>query len=70
MNPSEMTARDAGPQAQLAFRRGSSYAGIAVAPNGTVYVARNDMFLLGALRGVYACTPQGAELACTKAGSP
>ena len=49
---------------------GCSYAGIAVAPNGTVYVARNDMFLLGALRGVYACTPQGAELACTKAGSP
>ena len=47
-----------------------SYAGIAVAPNGTVYVARNDGFLLGALRGVYACTPQGAELACTKAGSP
>ena len=49
---------------------GCSYAGIAVAPNGTVYVARNDSFLLGALRGVYACTPQGAELACTKAGSP
>ena len=49
---------------------GCRYAGIAVAPNGTVYVARNDMFLLGLLRGVYACTPQGAELACTKAGSP
>lgn len=49
---------------------GCSYAGIAVAPNGTVYVARNDSFLLGALRGVYACTPQGAELSCTRAGSP
>ena len=48
---------------------GCSYAGIAVAPNGTVYVARNDSFLLGALRGVYACTPAGNELNCTKAGS-
>ena len=49
---------------------GCSYGGIAVAQNGTVYVARNDSFLFGALRGVYACTPAGAELNCTKAGSP
>ncbi len=49
---------------------GCSYGGIAVGANGTVYVARNDSFLFGALRGVYACTPAGAELNCTKAGSP
>jgi hypothetical protein len=52
---------------------GCSYGGIAVAPNGTVYVARNDHFLLGALRGVYSCTPAtptSAELTCTSVGSP
>jgi len=49
---------------------GCSYGGIAVAPNGTVYVARNDNLLFGALRGVYACTPAGAELTCTSVTSP
>jgi len=49
---------------------GCAYAGIAVAPNGTVYVARNDAFLFGILRGVYACTPAGQELNCTRAGAP
>ncbi len=53
-----------------AFSAGCSYGGVAVAPNGTVYVARNDAFLFGLLRGVYSCTPAGAELSCTKAGSP
>ena len=53
-----------------ALGAGCAYGGIAAAPNGTVYVARNDSFLFGLLRGVYACTPAGAELNCAKAGSP
>ena len=31
---------------------GCAYGGLGVAPNGTVYVARNDMFLFGALRKI------------------
>jgi hypothetical protein len=50
---------------------GCAYGGIAVAQNGTVYVARNDMFLFGALRKLYACTPgSGGALTCTDAGGP
>lgn len=36
---------------------GCAYAGIAAAPDGTVYVARNDLLLLGLLRKLYACKP-------------
>jgi len=46
-----------------------SYAGMA-SHNGKLYVARNDAFLFGALRGVYACTDAGGTLQCTKAGNP
>lgn len=49
---------------------GCSYGGIAVAPNGTVYIARNDMFLFGALRHVYACQANGPALNCVDANGP
>jgi hypothetical protein len=46
-----------------------SYAGM-TSHNGKLYVARNDAFLFGALRGVYACTDAGGKLQCQQAGSP
>jgi hypothetical protein len=49
---------------------GCGYGAMAVAPNGTVYIARNDNFLFGALRQVYACIPAGAALNCTAVGAP
>jgi hypothetical protein len=49
---------------------GCMYAGIATAPDGTLYVARNDMFLFGLLRKVYACKPAGAALVCSDANGP
>jgi hypothetical protein len=48
----------------------ASYAGVATTADGTIYVAKNDGFLFGALRGVYACKLNGNVLACTPAGSP
>ena len=47
-----------------------SYGAIAVAPNGTVYIARNDSFLFGALRHVYACQANGPQLQCVDANGP
>ena len=41
---------------------GCAYGGVAVAQNGTVYVARNDSFLFGALRKVFVCKANGATL--------
>jgi len=40
---------------------GCAYAGVGVTPEGKAIVARNDAFLLGALRKVYVCqvTPNG-----------
>lgn len=49
---------------------GCAYAGLAGTPDGTVYIARNDLLLLGLLRKVYACKPTGAGLACTEAAAP
>ena len=46
-----------------------SYAGL-TSHNGKLYVARNDAFLFGALRAVFACTDQGGTLQCQKAGNP
>jgi hypothetical protein len=47
-----------------------SYAGVAAAPDGTIYVARNDGFLFGALRGIYSCKLSGTQLNCNPAGAP
>jgi hypothetical protein len=47
-----------------------SYGGVAVAPNGTVYIARNDAFLFGLLRHVYACQATGPALTCADTGAP
>lgn len=49
---------------------GCAYAGIAVAPNGTVYVAKNNSLLFGMLNQVYACTASGTTLACVPAAAP
>jgi|SoiMethySBSTD1v2_1073268.scaffolds.fasta_scaffold581957_2 hypothetical protein len=49
---------------------GCAYGGLATAPDGSVYVARNDLFLLGLLRKVYVCRPAGAGLVCTEAAAP
>jgi hypothetical protein len=46
------------------------YGGIAVAPNGTVYIARNDAFLFGLLRRIYVCQPHGPALNCFETNSP
>jgi hypothetical protein len=48
---------------------GCAYGGIAAAPDGTVYVARNDLLLFGLLRKVFICKPAGTALACTEAAS-
>jgi len=42
---------------------GCSY-GAMVAHDGKIYIARNDSFLMGALRKVYACTPSGSSMTC------
>ena len=49
---------------------GCAYAGLATAPDGSVYIARNDLLLLGLLRKVYVCKPAGAGLVCTEAAAP
>lgn len=49
---------------------GCAYGGIAAAPDGTVYVARNDLLLFGLLRKVYVCKPAGAGMACTETPTP
>mgnify|MGYP000901162337 CR=1 FL=1 len=50
---------------------GCSYGAMAIAQDGTVYVARNDSFLFGALRKMYACKPNAAEMTCQEVkGAP
>ena len=44
-----------------------AYAGIAVAPNGTVWIATNSQGFGGQTAGdVYACNPRAGELQCVK----
>lgn len=49
-----------------------SYGDMVVHPNGNIYVQRQDRFLMGALRKMYECKPDGAgNVACTAmAGRP
>jgi hypothetical protein len=50
---------------------GCAYSGVAAAPDGTVYLAKNDGILFGFLRQVYACKPNASGgLACEPAGQP
>lgn len=45
---------------------GCSY-GAVESHNGKLYVARNDMFLFGALRKMYECTADGSgNMSCVK----
>ena len=41
-----------------------SYGAVAVSQSGTIYVARNDNFLFGALRKMYSCKDGGTALTC------
>lgn len=50
---------------------GCAYGAMAIAQDGTVFVARNDSFLFGALRKVFACKPNAAEMTCQEVkGAP
>ena len=49
---------------------GCAYGGMAMGSDGTLYVARNDAFLFGALRKIYSCKASGGTLTCTEAGAP
>ena len=51
----------------LACASGCAYTAMAIAPDGTLYVAKNTISILNK---IYACKPNGATLACTPAGSP
>lgn len=44
----------------------ASYAGIAIAPNGTIWVATNNTFGGPYTEGMYACTPRAGELSCSR----
>jgi hypothetical protein len=48
---------------------GCAYGGVASAPDGTVYVVRNDMILFGLLRKVFVCKPSATGLSCTEVAS-
>jgi hypothetical protein len=53
--------------ALLGTTAGCSYGSVAAHQNGKLYVARNDLFLFGALRKMYECTPDGAgNITCVK----
>ncbi len=45
-----------------------SYAGIAVAPNGAIWIVRNSQGFGGAptVEGVFVCVPRGADLSCSR----
>lgn len=45
------------------------YASIA-SHTGKLYVARDDLFLFGALRAVYVCRESGDKIVCKVAGKP
>jgi hypothetical protein len=50
---------------------GCAYSGVATRADGTVIVAKNDGFLFGFLRQVYACKPNGSGgLNCDAVGGP
>jgi hypothetical protein len=51
----------------LAGAAGCSYTAMAVAPDGTVYVAKNTISIINK---IYACKAEGDQLKCTEAGSP
>jgi hypothetical protein len=45
--------------------------GAMVTHNDKIYVARNDMFLFGALRKIYECTPAAGSMTCVRVeGAP
>ena len=53
-----------------ALAGGCAYAGVAAAPDGTIVITRNDLFLFGALRKVFVCKANGAQLVCSETAAP
>jgi hypothetical protein len=49
---------------------GCAYGGVASAPDGSIVITRNDLFLFGALRKVFVCKVNGDKLACTESPAP
>ena len=49
---------------------GCAYGGVGAAPDGTIVITRNDMFLFGALRKVFVCKANGNQLVCSEAAAP
>ncbi len=49
---------------------GCAYGGVAAAPDGTIVITRNDLFLFGALRKVFVCKVAGSTLNCAETAAP
>jgi hypothetical protein len=49
---------------------GCAYGGVAAAPDGSIVITRNDMFLFGALRKVFVCKVAGSTLNCAETAAP
>jgi hypothetical protein len=53
-----------------AVMSGCAYGGVAAAPDGSIVITRNDMFLFGALRKVFVCKVAGSTLNCAETAAP
>ncbi|HEY4393027.1 MAG TPA: hypothetical protein VGP64_03145 [Polyangia bacterium] len=49
---------------------GCAYGGVAAAPDGSIVITRNDLFLFGALRKVFVCKVAGSTLNCAETAAP
>ena len=49
---------------------GCAYGGVAAAPDGSIVITRNDVFLFGALRKVFVCKVAGSTLNCAETAAP
>ena len=49
---------------------GCAYGGVAAAPDGSIVITRNDMFLFGLLRKVFVCKVAGSTLNCAETAAP
>ena len=49
---------------------GCAVSAMTTTADGTVYAARSDGLLMGALRKMYACKPAGTSMNCTEVEGP
>ena len=49
---------------------GCAYSGVAAAPDGSIVITRNDLFLFGARRKVFVCKVAGSTLNCAETAAP